>query len=258
MTQNISVDPEALRADVRDKYKDVATNPYGTFHFHTGRPLAALLGYDLDVVDALPDRAVESFAGVGNPHSLRPPVPGDHVVDLGSGGGFDCFVAAQAVGPQGAVIGVDMTPEMLDKSRETAAELGLRNIEFRESILEELPVDDGWADIVMSNGVVNLCADKNAVFAHAYRCLRPGGVIQFADIANGVPLPEQAVCSIDLWTGCIAGGKPVEDWCALLEAAGFCDISVGPAVDAFGGSGGERNARAFDVFAHVFLATKPI
>ena len=195
MTQNISVDPEALRADVRDKYKDVATNPYGTFHFHTGRPLAALLGYDLDVVDALPDRAVESFAGVGNPHSLRPPVPGDHVVDLGSGGGFDCFVAAQAVGPQGAVIGVDMTPEMLDKSRETAAELGLRNIEFRESILEELPVDDGWADIVMSNGVVNLCADKNAVFAHAYRCLRPGG---------------------------------------------------------------ERTARAFDVFAHVFLATKAI
>ena len=121
MTENISVDPEALRADVRDKYKDVATNPHGTFHFHTGRPLAALLGYDPAVVDALPDRAVESFAGVGNPHSLRPPVAGDHVVDLGSGGGFDCFVAAQAVGPDGAVIGVDMTPEMVAKSRETAA-----------------------------------------------------------------------------------------------------------------------------------------
>ena len=258
MTQNISVDPEALRADVRDKYKDVATNPHGTFHFHTGRPLAALLGYDQAVVDALPDRAVESFAGVGNPHSLRPPVAGDHVVDLGSGGGFDCFVAAQAVGPTGAVIGVDMTPEMLAKSRKAAAELGLGNVEFRSAILEELPVDDGWADIVMSNGVINLCADKTAVFAHAYRALKPGGVIQFADIANGVPLPEQAVCSIDLWTGCIAGGKPVEDWCSLLEEAGFVDVSVGPAVDAFGGSGGERNARAFDVFAHVFLATKPM
>jgi len=258
MTQNISVDPEALRADVRHKYKDVATNPHGTFHFHTGRPLAALLGYDTAVVDALPDRAVESFAGVGNPHSLHPPVTGDHVVDLGSGGGFDCFVAARAVGPQGAVIGVDMTPEMLDKSRETAAELGLGNVEFRESILEELPVDDGWADIVMSNGVINLCADKTAVFAHAYRVLKPGGVIQFADIANGIPLPEQAVCSIDLWTGCIAGGKPVDDWCALLDVAGFTDISVGPAVDAFGGSGGETNARAFEVFAHVFLATRPM
>ena len=117
MNDTISVDPEALRADVRDKYKDVATDPNGTFHFHTGRPLAAMLGYDAAVVDALPDRAVESFAGVGNPHSMRPPAPGDHVVDLGSGGGFDCFVAAQAVGPEGAVIGVDMTPEMLAKSR---------------------------------------------------------------------------------------------------------------------------------------------
>lgn len=257
MTETISVDPEALRADVRDKYKDVATNPHGTFHFHTGRPLAALLGYDPMVVDALPDRAVESFAGVGNPHSLRPPVSGDHVVDLGSGGGFDCFVAAQAVGSEGAVIGVDMTPEMLAKSRATAAQLGLAHVEFREAILEELPVPDDWADIVMSNGVINLCADKASVFAQAYRALKPGGVIQFADIANGKPLPEQALCSIDLWTGCVGGGKPVNDWCALLEAAGFADISVGPAIDAFGGSGGEKNARAFDVFAHVFLATKP-
>jgi len=257
MTETISVDPDALRADVRDKYKDVATNPHGTFHFHTGRPLAALLGYDPAVVDALPDRAVESFAGVGNPHLLRPPVPGDHLVDLGSGGGFDCFVAAQAVGPDGAVIGVDMTPEMLAKSRETAAQLGLGNVEFREAILEELPIDDGWADIVISNGVINLCADKAAVFAQAYRALKPGGVIEFADIANGKPLPEQALCSIDLWTGCVGGGKPVDDWCSLLDGAGFTDISVGPAVDAFGGSGGERNARAFDVLAHVFLATKP-
>ena len=256
MTQNIGVDPEALRADVRDKYKEVASNPHGTFHFHTGRPLAALLGYDPVVVDALPDRAVESFAGVGNPHLLRPAVAGEHVVDLGSGGGFDCIVAAREVGPSGGVIGVDMTPEMLTKSRQTAAELGLDNVEFRSGILEELPVDDGWADIVISNGVINLCADKPVVFAQAYRALKPGGVIQFADIANGVQLPEQAICSIDLWTGCIAGGRPVDQWCALLKVAGFDEISVGPAVDAFGGSGGEVNARAFDVFAHVFLATK--
>src|SRR6188508_3087166 len=129
-TETISVDPVALRADVRDKYKDVATNPNGDFHFHTGRPLAALLGYDSSVVDALPDRAVESFAGVGNPHSARPMRRGERVVDLGSGGGFDCFVAADAVGPDGAVIGVDMTPEMLAKSTETAKQLGLDNVEF--------------------------------------------------------------------------------------------------------------------------------
>jgi arsenite methyltransferase len=257
MRDTISVDPEALRADVRDKYKDVATNPNGTFHFHTGRPLAALLGYDASVVDALPERAVESFAGVGNPHSVRPLTPGEHVVDLGSGGGFDCFVAAQAVGSDGAVIGVDMTPEMLAKSSETATLLGLDNVEFREAILEELPIEDGWADVVIANGVINLVADKATVFAQAYRALKPGGHIQFADIANGKPLPEQAVCNIDLWTGCVGGGKPVDDWCALLADAGFTDVSVGRPIDAFGGSGGERNARTFDVYAHVFLATKP-
>jgi SAM-dependent methyltransferase len=257
MAETTPVDPEALRADVRDKYRDVATNPHGNFHFHTGRALAALLDYDPSVVDGLPDRAVESFAGVGNPHAMRPLRSGEHVVDLGSGGGFDCFVAAHSVGPDGRVIGVDMTTEMLTKSRETATQLGLDNVEFREGILEELPVPDTWADVVISNGVINLCADKDAVFAQAFRALRPGGVIEFADIANGKPLPDAAVCEIDLWTGCIAGGRPVDDWKRLLEAAGFTDVTVGPAVDAFGGSGGEGNARAYDVYAHVFLATKP-
>ncbi len=120
MPETISVDPEALRADVRDKYRDVALHPDGEFHFHTGRPLAALLGYPSEVVDALPDPAVESFAGVGNPFSVRPLAPGERLVDFGSGGGFDCFVAAQAVGDEGQVVGVDMTPEMLAKARGTA------------------------------------------------------------------------------------------------------------------------------------------
>lgn len=258
MPDTIPVDGEALRADVREKYREVALHPDGEFHFHTGRPLAALLGYPAELVDALPDRAVESFAGVGNPHSVRALQLGERVVDFGSGGGFDCFVAATAVGPTGHVVGVDMTPEMLAKSRATAATLGLGNVEFREGLLEAVPVEDGWADAVISNGVINLCADKAAVFAEAHRVLRPGGVIQFADIANGKPLPEAAVCEIDLWTGCIAGGLPVDDWCAYLTKAGFTDVSVGMAVDAFVGSGGERNARAYDVAAHVFLASKPV
>jgi len=257
MAKTISVDPEALRADVRDKYRDVALHPDGEFHFHTGRPLAALLGYDTAVVDSLPDRAVESFAGVGNTSSLRPLQAGERVVDLGSGGGFDCFVAARAVGTDGQVIGVDMTPEMLEKSRATAAEQGLTNLEFREGLLEHLPVDDGWADVVISNGVINLCADKTAVFAEAYRVLRPGGILQFADIANGKPVPDAATCDIDLWTGCIAGGLPLEEWQAAIKSGGFEDITFGPPVDAFGGSRGEKNARAYDVYAHVFLAKKP-
>jgi arsenite methyltransferase len=257
MPDTIPVDPDALRADVREKYRDVALHPDGQFHFHTGRPLAALLGYPGDLVDSLPDRAVESFAGVGNPFSVRWPQSGERLVDLGSGGGFDCFVAAQAVGTAGHVVGVDMTPEMLAKSRATSDALGLDNVEFREGLLEQLPVEDGWADVVISNGVINLCADKGAVFAEALRVLRPGGVLQFADIANGKPVPEAAVCEIDLWTGCIAGGLPVNDWCAAMAGAGFTDVSVGFAVDAFGGSAGEKNARAYDVSAHVFLGCRP-
>src|SRR5215210_9369670 len=146
MPDTIPVDPDALRADVREKYREVALHPDGQFHFHTGRPLAALLGYPEELVDSLPDRAVESFAGVGNPFSVRWPQPGERLVDLGSGGGFDCFVAAQAVGATGSVVGVDMTPEMLAKSRTTSEALRVDNIEFREGLLEHLPVEDGWAD----------------------------------------------------------------------------------------------------------------
>ena len=171
-----------------------------TYHFHTGRGLAARLGYDDDSVASLPDAAVESFAGVANPFSLRPLFKGERVVDVGSGAGFDSFVAARQVGPTGRVVGVDMTEEMLSKSRSTAGGLGLQHVEFREGLAEGLPVEDGWADVVISNGVINLCADKRAVFAEIYRVLRPGGFLQFADIANGRPVPEAAISNIDLWT----------------------------------------------------------
>jgi len=201
MAEDLLVDSVALREEVRDKYRAVADAPHAGYHFHTGRPLAKRLGYDKSLVDALPDRAVESFAGVGNPFSLRALRAGERVVDIGSGAGFDSFVAAGPVGAEGRVVGVDMTPEMLRKSRETAAQLGYANVEFREGLAEQLPVDDGWADVVISNGVINLCADKRAVFTEIHRVLRPGGVLQFADIANGRAVPPEALRDIDLWTG---------------------------------------------------------
>jgi len=195
------VDTEVLRGQVREKYRAVAIEPDATYHFHTGRPLAARLGYDPVVVDGLPDRAVESFAGVGNPFSLRPLEPGERVVDVGSGAGFDSFVAAELVGPHGSVVGVDMTDEMLSKSTATQAAIGLGHVEFRYGFAEEMPVGNGWADVVISNGVINLCADKRAAFDEIFRVLRPGGVFQFADIANGRPVPVEAMRDVDLWTG---------------------------------------------------------
>jgi arsenite methyltransferase len=195
------VDPETLREQVREKYREVAADPHRSFHFHTGRPLAARLGYDPVAVEALPDRAVESFAGVGNPFSLRRLQPAERVVDVGSGAGFDSFIAADQVGPGGEVVGVDMATEMLEKSRATADALGYEHIDFREGLAEKLPVEDGWADAVISNGVINLCADKRAVFEEIHRVLRPGGSLQFADIANGRPVPPEALRDIDLWTG---------------------------------------------------------
>lgn len=195
------VDPEALREQVRAKYREVAAEPGRAFHFHTGRPLARRLGYDEPTLVALPDVAVESFAGVGNPFSLRPLQAGERVVDVGSGAGFDSFVAAGQVGPTGRVIGVDMTDEMLSKSTATATTLEMEHVEFRKGLAEDLPIEDGWADVVISNGVINLCADKKAVFEEIFRVLRPGGHLQFADIANGRPVPEGALRDIDLWTG---------------------------------------------------------
>jgi arsenite methyltransferase len=201
MTEAVTVDVARLREEVQDKYRGVASDPNSNYHFHTGRVAARRLGYDPSLVESLPERAVESFAGVGNPFELRTLAPGERVVDAGSGAGFDSFVAARQVGPDGRVVGIDMTPEMLGKSTATADRLGLRNVEFRNGLVEAIPVDDNWADVVISNGVINLCPDKRAAFVEIRRVVRPGGYLQFADIANNRPVPPEALRDIDLWTG---------------------------------------------------------
>jgi arsenite methyltransferase len=198
---DILVDQAALRAQVQQKYREVALEPDAPFHFHTGRSLATRLGYPAAAVDQLPDTAVESFAGVGSPFALRDLELGERVIDVGCGAGFDTILAADQVGPNGRVIGVDMTPEMLAKVRRTIDELGLDHVEIREGLAEQLPVEDGWADVVISNGVINLCPDKATVFTQIHRVLRPGATLQFADIANANPVPDTALRDIDLWTG---------------------------------------------------------
>ena len=200
MAIQIAPEVDALRRDIQEKYTEVATSPELEFHFHHGRPLAKILEYSDDLLEGLPEAAVESFAGVGNPFSLGKIAPGETVLDIGSGSGFDCFIAAKMVGPNGRVIGIDMTDAMLKKSRETADELGLTQLEFKKGFAEELPVPDNSVDVIISNGVLNLTPDKYASFVEVNRVLKPGGRLYIADVVVYKPVPDAAKEIVDLWT----------------------------------------------------------
>lgn len=195
------LDREGLRAAIQEEYTEVAAHPDKGFHFHTGRPLARLLGYPDAWLAGIPEGAIESFAGTGNPFSLGGLRPGERVVDVGCGAGIDSLIAARMVGDDGTVIGVDMTPAMLAKARRNATAAGARNVEFREGYGEALPVPDGWADVVISNGVLNLMPDKYAALTEMARALKPGGRLQIADIMVRLPVPQDAKTDISLWTG---------------------------------------------------------
>lgn len=201
MPTDIAIDVTVLREAIREEYEEVAACPTKGFHFHVGRVLASRLGYPAAEVNDLPDAVVESFAGVGNPFALGALKPGEVAVDLGSGAGFDAILAARQVGRGGRVIGIDMTPLMLDKARANAALLGLDNVEFLEGYIEAIPVESASVDVVISNGVINLSPDKDTVFAEAFRVLKPGGRLQIADIIVARDVPESARNDIALWTG---------------------------------------------------------
>jgi SAM-dependent methyltransferase len=194
-----AVDVGELRCLISEKYTEVAKTPEKGFHFHTGKPLAMMLGYPEDVVDRLPDGVVESFAGTGNPFSMGDLRPGETVLDVGCGAGFDTLIAAGQVGPEGRVISVDMTVAMLEKARTGAREAGYGHIDFREGLAEALPVEDGIVDVVISNGVINLCPDKMVAMAEVYRVLKPGGRAQIGDIVVHKEVPADAKADIDLW-----------------------------------------------------------
>jgi SAM-dependent methyltransferase len=201
MLTEVGLNLSELRHAIREEYAAVALNPTQGFHFHTGHPLARMLGYAEEWLVGIPETSIESFAGTGNPFSLGPIQPGERVVDVGSGAGIDSLIAAKMVGPTGQVVGVDMTPAMLDKARRAAAEAGLDNVQFREGYAEALPVPDGWADVVISNGVLNLMPDKATALSEIARLLKPSGRLQIGDILVQKPVPESAKQKIDLWTG---------------------------------------------------------
>jgi SAM-dependent methyltransferase len=200
MEVELGIDVATLKSEIKKTYARVSNSPDEDFIFPTGRAWAEDLGYP-DELAEVPDSAVESFAGVANPFSLGRLEPGERVLDLGSGAGTDSLVAARMVGPKGSVIGIDMTPEMLDKARRSAAEMGAENVQFVESEAEKLPFANASFDVVISNGVIDLIPDKDAVFSELHRVLEPGGRIQVADVTIQEPVSEEGRRNIDLWTG---------------------------------------------------------
>ncbi len=195
------LDVEKLRLAIQEEYSTVAAEPERGFHFHTGRRLAGLLGYEEEWLAGVPEPTIASFAGTGNPFSLGKLKAGERVVDVGSGAGIDSLIAARMVGSDGYVIGVDMTPAMVEKARASAATAGLDNVEFFHGFAEKLPVPDDWADVVISNGVLNLFPDKSAGLQEMARVLKPGGRLQIGDILVEKAVPEGAKKNIDLWKG---------------------------------------------------------
>ncbi len=204
MTQQVApakVDRETLRQQIQAKYTDVAVEPEKGFHFHTGRPLAVMLGYDPADVDWLPASTVDSFAGTGHPFSMGRLRPGETALDIGCGAGFDTLLAARQVGPTGRVIAIDMTEAMLEKTRAGAAALELTNVEARHGYAENLPAPSESVDVVISNGVINLTPDKEGVMKEVWRVLKHGGRFQIADIVVHKLVPQDAKDDIDLWSG---------------------------------------------------------
>jgi SAM-dependent methyltransferase len=254
-----TVDAKELEAKVKDMYRHVAEEPDGDYHFELGRTLAARLGYPSEVLDQVPEGAIESFAGVGYFFDLAELHDGESVIDLGSGSGMDVFFAAQQVGPNGHVVGVDFTVEQLEKARALASAAGIGQVELQEGRIDALPVEDESFDCVISNGVINLSPEKDRVFAEAARVLRPGGRLAIADIVSERELIERTRRNVALWAACIAGAVPQEDYLGAIEAAGLRIETVrANGAYRFLSPRARVAADKYGVASVTVLATKPI
>lgn len=214
-------DRVALEQKVKSMYSDVAANPHGEFHFEMGRAMAERLGYSPADLDRIPSEAIDSFAGVGYFFDVADLRPGERVVDLGSGSGMDSFIAALKVGGTGRVVGVDMTDAQLEKAARLAAANAIGTVDYRKGYIEDTGLPAESFDCVISNGVINLAADKAQVFQEVARLLKPGGRVALADIVTEVPLPPNVVCNTDLWAACIGGAAEQQNYRTVIESAGL-------------------------------------
>jgi arsenite methyltransferase len=251
------VDVRELRDHIRAMYREVAERPGGSFHFELGRPVAERLGYPAEWLDAIPAEALASYAGVGHMLDLARIEPGETVLDLGSGSGTDSFIAAHLVGPTGRVMGVDMTDAQLAKSRRLRDEAGVSQLVFVKGLIEEPPAEPESIDVVISNGVINLAPDKDAVFRAAAAALRPGGRLALADIVSERELIERTRRNVSLWAACIAGAVPEHDYVSAIEAAGLRIEVVRPNRYEFLSPRAQAAADKYGVTSVTVLATKP-
>ena len=220
-TTTKKVDAAELEQKIKKMYSDVALNPKGEYHFEMGRRLAEKLGYEKAFLDSIPAASIESFAGVGYFCDMSNFKEGEKVLDLGSGSGMDTFIAALKVGKTGSVIGIDMTDEQLEKSERLRKEDNFNNVSFQKSYIEKLPFADESFDVVISNGVINLCTDKGKVFAEVSRVLKPKGRMVIADIVTEKQLPENVVCNSTLWAACIGGAAQQDDYSSAIRHGGM-------------------------------------
>lgn len=221
---------EQIHLVVRENYGRIAEA--GGYCCPDGSSCTTPQLYDEGQLASLPDEVTELSLGCGDPVTIASLRPGEHVLDLGSGGGIDCFLAAEQVGQSGRVIGVDMTPAMLERARATRDRLGLEQVEFRQGQLEALPVADGTIDVILSNCVINLVPDKAAAFREAYRVLKPGGRISVSDIVAGGEFSSEQRADLSRWTECVTGAVPLSQYLDGLQAAGFTEVEVVSQVDA--------------------------
>ena len=258
MTTVATFDPKELESKVKAMYRSVAENPHGEFHFEMGRVMAERLGYAPADLDRVPPEAIESFAGVGHYFHLADPAPGETIVDLGSGSGMDTFVAALKVGPRGKVVGVDMTDEQRSKAERLRDRDGFLNVTYVKGYIEQAPLPDGLADVVISNGVINLATDKSRVFSEAARLLKSGGRFAISDIVTEVPLPDTIVCNSTLWAACIGGAAQQDNYRRMVEAAGLRVVTVedNPQYQ-FISDNAKGASRKFGVKSISLLAVKP-
>jgi SAM-dependent methyltransferase len=253
------IDVDELRSTVQKVYHDVAIDPTGDRHFEMGRPLAERLGYRPADLDGVPPEAIASFAGVGYHLDFAELRAGETVVDLGSGSGMDSFLAAAAVAPGGRVIGIDMTPAQLAKAEGLRRAVGFEQVTFRRAFIEELPLEDGSVDVVISNGVVNLSADKAGAFREIFRVLRPGGRLAISDIVTEKELTESISCNVSLWAACIGGAAQEGSYRSLIEGAGLeLEVVRENGQYAFLSTSAKNATETYGVKSVSLLAHKPI